>query len=83
MFPPDYLECPVVLKLRFARSLLKNPILRDKYQVKRKDGFTEEAGNPGEKVNSCPREPTPQVLLRNYVGKRGRGYMLGRGLRGV
>lgn len=26
---------------------------------KRKDSFTEEADNPEEKVNSCPRESTP------------------------
>ena len=38
---------------------------------KRKDSFVEEAGSPGEKVDSYPKEPTPQVLLRDYVGKRG------------
>ena len=26
---------------------------------KRKDSFIEETGNPGEKVDSCPKEPTP------------------------
>ena len=26
---------------------------------KRKDSFIEEADNPEEKVNSCPREPAP------------------------
>ena len=25
---------------------------------KRKDSFAEEASNPGEKVESCPKEPT-------------------------
>ena len=26
---------------------------------KRKHSFIEESGNPGEKVDSCPKEPTP------------------------
>ena len=38
--------------------MLKNPILRDKCWVKGKS-FIAESGNPGEKVDSCPKEPTP------------------------
>ena len=39
----------------------------------RKDSFTEEAGNPGEKVDSCPKEPTPNspgFAWRLYREKR-------------
>ena len=50
---------------------------------KRKDSFIEEAGNPREKVDSCPKKlilPNPQVLFKDYIGKRGKGYMLEREL---
>lgn len=70
MFPPDYLECSIVLELRFSHSLLKNPVLRDTRQTKRKEGFIEQTGNPGEKVDSCPRAPTPRVLLGNHRERR-------------
>jgi len=51
---------------------------------KRKASFIEEVRNPGENVKSCPKEPTPtcQVLLRDYIGKRRRDYLLGTGLWG-
>ena len=34
---------------------------------KRKGSFTEEAGSPGEKGNSCPREPAPQLPVRGQA----------------
>ena len=40
---------------------------------KRQDSFIEEAGSPGEKVDSCPKGPTPRSLslaLRFYREKR-------------
>lgn len=33
---------------------------------KRKDTFIEEASNPGEKVDSCPKEPIPPLLIRGW-----------------
>jgi len=36
--------------------LLKNSILKDKYWVKRKIVLLRK---PGERVDSCPKEPTP------------------------
>ena len=40
---------------------------------KRKDSFIEEASNPGEKVDSYPKEPTPNtpgLAQRYYMEKR-------------
>ena len=40
---------------------------------KRKDSFIEEAGNPGEKEDSCPKEPppgSPGFAQRLYMKKR-------------
>ena len=41
----------------------------------REDSFLEEASNPGEKVDSCPKESNPQtqVLLRDYTEKKTKG----------
>ena len=49
---------------------------------KRKDTFTEEASNPGEKVDSCPKEPTPscppggRVFKGKFQGCTSRGWGL-------
>ena len=45
---------------------------------KRKERFIEDVSNPGKKVHSCPKEPTPPVLFWDYLGKRRRGYVLGK-----
>ena len=40
---------------------------------KKKDSFIEEASNPGEKVDSCPKEPAPNspgFARRLYKEKR-------------
>ena len=52
---------------------------------KRKDSFIEEAGNPGEEVDSCPKEQTPDSpgFTQKLYWKRRRGYILRRGLWGM
>ena len=47
---------------------------------KRKDSFIEEAGDPGEKVDSCPKEPTPNSPGFAQSLYRGNGKGLGKGI---
>ena len=52
----------LVAKLKFSCLWLKNPVWRDNCWV-RGDRFLEEASNPGEKVDSCPKGPAPPCWL--------------------
>ena len=48
-----------VSKLKFSCLSLKNPSLERQVLNERKNSFIEKASNPAEKVDSCPKEPTP------------------------
>ena len=58
--------------------MLKNPIPRDKHWVKEKIALLRKPAILGRR-EIHPKEPSPQVLFGDCIGKRGRGHMLGRG----
>ena len=73
-----------VTRLQFSCSSLKNPILRGKCWEEGQTALLRKPGVLGRRWAQDPNQLLPpQILLRDFTGKRGRGYMLGRRWCGV
>lgn len=70
-----------VTKFRLGCSSLKTPIQGDKYWVKEKIFLLRKLTILGRRWTHVPKNqlPTPQVLLRDYIGKKGQGCVLRKG----